>query len=247
MTRGTEEIAVRAVGLVKDYIVNWTGRRWRALDRIGFTVARGRICGLVGPNGSGKSTTLKLLAGLTAPTAGRCEINLSPATGDAARPQLGYLPEAPAFSPKFTAREMLTHYARLSGLDRKTAEDCIRIALEQVDLAASAGRRIGEFSKGMRQRLGLAQAILHEPPLLLLDEPASGLDPVGVEQLAGILAGLRRRGVTIVLTSHFLPQAEEWCDDFVLLAEGRVIFTGNREAVTAAGGLHRLYLELMRR
>jgi ABC-type multidrug transport system ATPase subunit len=241
-----EEAAVRAEGLVKDYTIDWSGRRWRALDGVDFAVGRGRICGIVGPNGSGKSTTLKILAGLSAPTAGRYEIAPAPRGANRAQPLIGYLPESPEFPPQFTGRQILQHYARLSGLQCTTAEARAQAALERVGLAAAADRSIGTYSKGMRQRLGLAQSILHEPPVLLWDEPASGLDPVGMEQLADILGGLRGAGAAMLLTSHFLPQVEEWCDDFVMLSNGRVIFSGDREAVFSAGGLHRLYVKLAR-
>jgi ABC-2 type transport system ATP-binding protein len=235
--------AIRAESLVKDFFTDWRGHRWRALDGVDFTVPVGSVCGLVGPNGSGKSTTLKILAGLTRPNAGRAEI-LGRLGAEAVRlGRVGYLPDSPALPVHLTGCAFLVHLARLSGLTPGAARDAAGRALEGTDLAGSALRRISEYSKGMRQRLGLAQAVLNDPDVVLLDEPVSGLDPRATEQFGRIVRDLGERRRTVLLTSHFLPQVEELCDQIILLERGRVLFSGEREEVRAAGGLHRLYLE----
>lgn len=225
--------ALRAESLVKEYSTDWRGHRWRALDGVSFTVPGGTVCGIVGPNGSGKSTTLKLLAGLTRPTAGACRV----------AGRIGYLPETPGLPDYLTGRQLLVHLAAVTRLAPARRTAAAADALEATGLTEAADRPIGAYSKGMRQRLGLAQALLETPEVLLLDEPASGLDPHAVTQLAAVIRHQRQAGRTVVLTAHFLPQVEAWCDQVVLLAHGRLIFSGDAGAVQAAGGLHRLYLE----
>jgi ABC-type multidrug transport system ATPase subunit len=235
--------AIRAESLVKSFVTDWRGRRWRALDGVDFVVARGAVCGLIGPNGSGKSTTLRILSGLTEPDQGRAEILGLDAAEAVRRGRVGYLPDLPALPGFFRGGALLTHLARLSGMSLAAATGAADRALAQTGLVGAAERRIAEYSKGMRQRLGLAQALLGEPEIVLLDEPASGLDPRAIDQLGRIVRGLGDRGRTVILTSHFLPQAEEICDQVVMLDHGRVLFAGPRHAVLAAGGLHRIFLE----
>jgi ABC-type multidrug transport system ATPase subunit len=225
--------ALRAESLVKEYRTDWRGRRWRALDGVSFAVPRGQVCGIVGPNGSGKSTTLKLLAGVTRPTAGRCLVS----------GRLGYSPETPGFPDYLTGRELLRQMAALTGLAARQCAEAAAAALAETGLGEAADRLVGGYSNGLRQRIGLAQALLHQPEILLLDEPATGLDPRAVEQFNQLIRRLRAAGRTVVLTAHFLPQVEELCDQVVLLERGRVIFSGSATAVQMAGGLHRLYLE----
>ena len=234
-------LAIRAESLVKNYQTDWKGRRRRALAGVSFAVARGSVCGMVGPNGSGKSTTLKLLAGLMRPDSGQCEIQEQPIAQAINRGLVGYLPEALVLPGYLTGREFLRELARLAGLSAIEAR--IAEALALVGLEREANRRVGEFSKGMRQRLGLAQAVLGKPEVVLLDEPASGLDPRAAEQLGAAIRQLRVQGRTVLLTSHFLPQAEEWCDQLILMEGGRVVFNGSNAEVAVSGGLQQLYLE----
>jgi ABC-2 type transport system ATP-binding protein len=241
--RAPPRMGIRVESLSKSYATDWRGRHWRALDGVSFAVPRGTVCGLIGPNGSGKSTTLKILAGLTSPDASRAEIMGVPA-GDAVRRGLvGYLPDQPALPGFVSGRALLVHLARLGGRSARAAATAADMALETTGLADAATRRVSEYSKGMRQRLGLAQTFLHEPEVLLLDEPVSGLDPRATEQLGRMIRELAHRGPTILLASHFLPQLEELCDQVVLLDRGRVLFAGSRDAADRAGGLHRLFLE----
>jgi ABC-type multidrug transport system ATPase subunit len=219
--------AVELIGLAKCYRSGWTGARRPAVQELTLRLAPGRVLGLLGPNGSGKSTTLKALAGLIAPSAGTCRIFGHPAGSDAARALVGYLPESPQFSPHQTGRGFLEYCAALSSLDAVTTARRVAGVLAWSGLDGVAGQRVGTYSKGMAQRLGLAQAILHEPPLLLLDEPAGGLDPAGRLALNRLIRELAACGTTVVFSSHLLGQAEEVCDRLALLGRGRLLAEGS--------------------
>lgn len=226
--------AIELRNVTKEFAPDWRGARPRALADVQFAAARGRVTALVGPNGSGKTTLLKICAGLTRPTAGTCSVE---ARG------IGYVPDDPQFPGYFTARELLTRLACLFGVARERVAVEVEAALAAVSLGDEAGRRIGEFSRGMRQRLALAQALLGEPELLLLDEPAAALDPRALARFAMLIAAQRAAGRTVVFSSHFLPQVAEIADDFAMLSDGRVIFRGDRSDVAARGGLEAIYLE----
>jgi ABC-2 type transport system ATP-binding protein len=198
----------------------------RALAAVNLRLAPGRIAALVGPNGSGKSTVLKLLAGLVRPTRGAVRLLGRPAGDPAAQARLGYVPDAPTFPHWLTGREFLRYVGQLSGLAGTALEGAISRRAGWAGLEGILDRRARSYSAGQRQRLGLAQALLHDPEVLLLDEPAAGLDPAGVARLATLLAGLRGEGRTVVMSSHFLPQVESSCDYAWLLREGRVIWAG---------------------
>jgi ABC-2 type transport system ATP-binding protein len=234
-------LAIRAESLVKNYQTDWKGRRRRALAGVSFGVKRGCVCGLIGPNGSGKSTTLKILAGLLRLDAGRCEIEGQSVAQAIHRGLVGYLPESLGLPDYLTGEEFLRDFAQLAGLPG--IEEKIASALALVGLVAEGKRHVGEYSKGMRQRLGLAQAVLGDQAVVLLDEPASGLDPRAAAQLGVAIRHLRTQGRTVLLSSHFLPQAEEWCDQLVLLDRGRIVFNGTCAEVLVSGGLQNLYLE----
>jgi ABC-type multidrug transport system ATPase subunit len=217
-------------------------------------LAPGQVLGLLGPNGSGKSTTLKALAGLIAPSAGTCRVFGHAAGSDAARALAGYLPESPQFSPHQSGRGFLEYCAGLSSLAATAAARRVDEVLRWSGLADAAEQGLGTYSKGMTQRLGLAQAILHEPPLLLLDEPASGLDPEGRLALNRLIRDLAAHGTTVVFSSHLLAQAEEVCDRFALLGRGRLLAEGTpaellgtaRPANPEPSRLEKLYLEKLR-
>lgn len=234
-------LAIRAESLVKNYQTDWKGRRRRALDGVSFAVPQGSVCGLVGPNGSGKSTTLKLLLGLLRPDAGMCALLGRPVAQAVSEGLVGYQPETTGLPEHLTGEEFLRELAQLVGTS--AVDEQVARALTLVGLTAEAKRRLREYSKGMRQRLGLAQAVLGDPAVVLLDEPASGLDPRAADQLGEAIRQLRAQGRTVLLTSHFLPQAEEWCDQLVMLEKGRVVFDGSCAEVAASGGLHHLFLE----
>lgn len=225
--------AMELRGVTKELVPDWRGPRRRALHDVSFNVLRGRVTVLVGPNGSGKTTLLKICAGLTPATAGTCAVAVR---------GIGYVPDDTPFPGYFTARETLERLARLFGLANGRATTEVDAALEAVALAGDAGRRVGEFSRGLRQRLALAQALLGAPELLLLDEPAAALDPRALQRFATLIAAQRAAGRTVVLSSHFLQQVADIADDIVMLAEGRAIFRGDRAEAASRGGLERIYL-----
>lgn len=217
---------------------------------LSLQLAPGRVLGLLGPNGSGKSTVLKALAGLLAPTAGACLVHGHPAGSDAARGMTGYQPESAVFSPHLTGREFLGYCAGLSAVgDARVAE-----VLEWSGLAGAAERRLASYSKGMVQRIGLAQAVLHDPAVVLLDEPASGLDPEGRLLLGRLIRELAARGRAVVFSSHLLAQAEELCDRIAILGRGRLLAAGTPAELLGArpetaprpSRLEQLYLDRLR-
>ncbi len=246
--------AVELIGLAKSYQTGWSGLWIQAVESVTLRLAPGQVLGLLGPNGSGKSTTLKMLAGLLVSTAGECRIFGHPAGSNAARALIGYLPESPRFSPHLTGSEFLHYCAGLSSLDDSTATKRVNEVLEWSGLGQYAGQRLAIYSKGMLQRLGLAQAILHDPPLVLLDEPAGGLDPGGRLALNRLIRNLAARGKAVVFSSHLLAQAEELCDRLAILGRGRLLVEGTPaellgivgDAAPQPSRLEKLYLEKLR-
>lgn len=218
--------AVELDGFAKHYPGGGGVPRRAAVQDLSLQLASGQVLGLLGPNGSGKSTTLKALAGLITPSAGRCLVAGHPAGSDAARARVGYLPETMRLATHQTGVEFLAYCAGLSSLPAASVPARIATVLEWAGLAADGERRLGTYSKGMMQRLGLAQAILHEPEILLLDEPASGLDPAGRLGLVRLIRRQAATGCAVVLTSHLLAQAEEICDRIVILGRGRMLASG---------------------
>ena len=210
--------AIWASGLRKRY-----GRQ-QAVDGISLEVARGDIVGLLGPNGAGKTTVIKMLLGLVRPDAGEALLLGRPATDPASRACVGYLPELFRYQPWLSAAEVLELHVRLSGVDVPEAErrDCLAL----VGLAERAGDRVGGFSKGMQQRLGLAVALVARPELVILDEPTSALDPVGRADVRDIVLALKARDVGVLLNSHLIGEVERVCDRVVILDRGRVAASG---------------------
>ncbi|MBI2812670.1 MAG: ABC transporter ATP-binding protein [Opitutae bacterium] len=242
--------AVELRAFRKSYRLGWTGARVGAVQDLSLRLAPGQVLGLFGPNGSGKSTTLKALAGLLHPTAGECRVFDHSAGSAEARPRVGYLPEAPRFAPHLTGREFLFYCAGLSGLGGEVAAQRVGEVLTWSGLAGAAGRRMGTYSKGMKQRIGLAQAIVHDPDLVLLDEPAGGLDPQGRLALDGLIRDLAARGKTVVFSSHLLDAAGALCDRIALLGKGRLLAEGTTAellgaapAAPPASRLEQLYLD----
>jgi len=212
--------AIHAINLSKRY------RDTVALQGLSMTVARGEVFGFLGPNGSGKTTAVKLLLGLARPTSGEAMV-LGAAAGDReTRRQIGYLPELFRFQSWLTAREVLILHCRLLRLPRHRWPAAAAEALHAVGLAARAGDKVGTFSKGMQQRLGLGVALLGEPALIVLDEPTSALDPVGRHDVRVIIRELRDRGATVFLNTHLLEEAEQVCDTVTILSKGHAVATG---------------------
>jgi ABC-2 type transport system ATP-binding protein len=210
--------AVWCSGLRKRY-----GRR-PAVDDVGFTVGRGEVVGLLGPNGAGKTTVIKLLLGLVRPDAGEVLLLGRPAREPASRARVGYLPELFRYQPWLTAAEVLRLHVRLAGVDVAAEER--REALAMVSLADRADDRVGGFSKGMQQRLGLAVALVARPELVVLDEPTSALDPIGRADVRDLLLALKAKGVAVLLNSHLIGEVERVCDRVVILDKGRVAASG---------------------
>ena len=219
--------AIEISGLSKDYPVGfWRKRPRRALDRLSLQVERGEIFGFLGPNGAGKTTTLKLLTGLIFPTEGRATILGSPLGEPGTLRQVGYLPENPYFYDYLTAQELLDYFARffpLQPAERRSRRDAV---LEQVGLAEFRHLPLRKFSKGMLQRIGIAQAILHEPEIVLLDEPTSGLDPMGRREVRDLIFQLKAAGKTVFFSTHILSDAEALCDRAAILNRGKLVGVG---------------------
>ncbi|HYD84780.1 MAG TPA: ABC transporter ATP-binding protein, partial [Opitutus sp.] len=215
--------AVECRGLVKDYPIGLRGVKLRAVGDLTFTVNRGEIFGLLGANGCGKSTTLKLLAGIALPSGGQCRVLGESPQNPEVRRKIGYAPEAPEFYRFLTARELMRFYAEVSGPESASSAQSVAQALERVDLIDAADRKVGTFSKGMLQRVSLAQALVHDPEVLILDEPVAGVDPLGIEKIGTLLRELRKAGKTILLTSHLLHQVAALCDRVAIMDRGRVL------------------------
>jgi len=215
--------AIEIQGLTKDYPVGfWRKRMRRSLDDLSLRVEEGEIFGFLGPNGAGKTTTLKLLLRLIFPTAGTARILGRPVGDVAMHRDIGYLPEQPYFYDYLTARELLDYYARFSGYSASDRRARVSRVLERVGLSTSADVQLRKFSKGMLQRAGIAQAIIHEPRVIFLDEPMSGLDPIGRRQVRDIILDLKTQGRTVFFSTHILSDAEMLCDRVAVLHLGKL-------------------------
>jgi ABC-2 type transport system ATP-binding protein len=214
------------------------GKRYgnvRALDGVDLELAAGELVGLLGPNGAGKSTLVKIACGLVRPTEGRAEICGAPAGSAASRRSLGYLAELFRFPGWVSAEELLVLHQRLAGSDGGAAERAQLLAL--VDLVEARDRRVEQMSKGMQQRLGIAQALIGAPPVLLLDEPTSALDPAGRRMVRVLLEELRSRGHAVLLNSHLLSEVELVCDRVAIISRGRLVAEGSPAELSRARGV----------
>jgi ABC-2 type transport system ATP-binding protein len=239
----TSAIAISIVGLTKDFPVNLRGLKVRAVDQLSLSIPANEIFGLLGPNGSGKSTTIKAILGLVAPTVGECHIFGERASSVRSRFDVGYLPEAPYFYRYLTGRELVTFYARVCQVPRPRLRARVDEVLSWVGLEAAADRRVGTYSKGMLQRIGLAQALVHDPRLLILDEPTAGVDPVGSAEMAKLIVGLKAQGRTVLICSHLLAQIEDICDRVAILNRGRLVLEGRVEDLVAEKGRRSIVVE----
>jgi ABC-2 type transport system ATP-binding protein len=213
--------AVELVGVTKDFPLDLPGRRVRALDRVSIAVASGEVHALVGENGSGKSTILKIIAGLVRPTAGSCYVFGAPAGSEAARNRMGFVPDAADFHGSLTGREWVGFHASLSGFSGSLKRRRVDEVIDRVGLSSAADRRVSTYSKGMLRRIGLAQAIVHEPDLLLLDEPTAGVDADGVQEILATVLALSHGGRTIVVTSHIASEIDAVADAITILGSDR--------------------------
>ena len=219
--------AIQIEDLTKDYAVGfWRKRPYRALDRLSLQVEPGEVFGFLGPNGAGKTTTLKLLMQLIFPSAGRAEI-LGRAVGDVAvRKRIGYLPENPYFYDYLTAEELLTYFAQLFGFSPADQKARVSSLLDRVGIGAERRLQLRKFSKGMVQRVGVAQALINDPEVIFLDEPMSGLDPLGRKDIRTLILELRDQGRTVFFSSHILSDAEALCSRVAVVAGGRLAAAG---------------------
>ena len=213
--------AVAVHGLTKTFPVHFHPTRGVvAVKDLNLRIEPGEVYGLLGPNGSGKSTTLKIILGLVSPTRGRTEIFGRDSRLVESREAVGFLPENPYFYKFLTGAETLHFFGRLCGMAGATLKNRVNELLDLVRLNKARDRRLGTYSKGMLQRIGLAQALIHDPRLVVLDEPTAGVDPAGSREIRDLIMDLKRRGITVLLSSHLLAQAQEICDRIGILADG---------------------------
>lgn len=220
------EPAIQIESLTKDFHLGIRGVKLRAVEELSLTVGDNEVFGLLGPNGSGKSTTIKALLGLVKPTRGKCRIFGKDSTCFESRELVGFLPEAPYFYRYLSGRELVNFYAKVSGLKGAMLRQRVDETVELVGLKDAASRRVGTYSKGMLQRIGLAQAIVHDPQLVILDEPTAGVDPIGSAEIAALIRELKTRGKTVLLCTHLLAQVEDICDRVAILNRGKLLLEG---------------------
>jgi ABC-2 type transport system ATP-binding protein len=227
--------AIEILGLEKIYSVGfWRKRPKRALHPLQLTVEDGEIFGFLGPNGAGKTTTLKLLMGLVFPTAGSARILGREWTDPRVKAQIGFLPEQPYFYDHLTAHELLEYYGQLSGVPAKQRRQRVEQVLQQVGLRDVQGVQLRKFSKGMLQRVGIGQAILHDPKLVFFDEPMSGLDPMGRREVRDLMEQLKHEGKTVFFSTHILSDAEALCDRVAIIHQGELRGVGAVEDLTSS-------------
>ena len=214
-----------------------------AVKDVSFSVKAGEVYGLIGPNGSGKSTTMKVLLGLLAPTQGRTSIFGMDSQTVESRRAVGFLPENPYFYKHLTGLETVLFFGRLCGMRGKKLHDQARELLKLTGLENAADRRLAGYSKGMLQRIGLAQALVHEPQLLVLDEPTAGVDPSGSRRIRDLIIDCKARGITVLVTSHLLEQLQEVCDRIGIMSQGRMVSEGPIEELIAVENQTEFVLE----
>lgn len=235
---------IRIEELKKSFKSGWPGRpAVTALDGLSLAVSAGEIYGFLGPNGAGKTTTLKILMGLMKSDSGIVEMFGHAAGTVEIRRRIGFLPESPYFYDYLTAREFLFFYGELAGLDRMVLDARVSELLDLVGLGHAAHRQLRKFSKGMLQRVGLAQAIIHDPELVVLDEPMSGLDPIGRKQVRDLILRLREQGKTVFFSSHIIPDVEMICDRVGIVMKGKLLAAGRVDEL--AGLAHAQSVEIV--
>ena len=229
------DIVLSVEKLAKTFVKPFTGKKVEAVKGISFEVMRGHIFGFLGPNGAGKTTTIKMLTGLIFPTGGRASILGEAVPSPEAMGNVGFLPENPYVYPYLTPREFVSLCGRLNGMGGKALETAVEKVIERVGIAYAIDRRVGALSKGMLQRTGLAAALVHSPELLILDEPMSGLDPVGRKEVRDLIVEESRAGRTVFFSSHILSDVELLCDHVCILRQGEVVAGGAMKDLLSAG------------
>ncbi len=218
----TDDIVLELNQVSKTFRIGFFRKKVEAVRSVSFQIRRGEIFGLVGPNGAGKSTSIKMITGLLKPDAGQVTLFGEPAGKVASRRRLGYLPENPMLYEHLKPLEIMDFYGGLLGMSKRDRRKRGLELLELVGMSHALDRQVGKMSKGMKQRTGIAQALLHDPELVILDEPQSGLDPIGRREIRDLVVELRRQGKTILFCSHILPDVEDICDRVALIHQGEV-------------------------
>ena len=231
--RKSAEVVVSVRGLTKVFKDFWKRPKARAVDNVDFEVRQGEVFGLLGPNGSGKSTTVKLLLGLLNPTKGHIEVFGHSPRHVQTKSRIGYLPEESYLYRYLNSRETLDFFGNLFHLDKKDRDNRAEQLLEMVGLGKTQTRAVGEFSKGMQRRIGLAQALINDPDLIILDEPTAGLDPIGCREVKDLIIALAKRGKTVILSSHLLSDVEDVCDRVVIYYGGKIQAAGTLKDLLA--------------
>src|SRR6201989_2429415 len=229
----SDEVVVSVRGLTKVFKDFWGRPKARAVDNVSFEVKRGEVFGLLGPNGSGKSTTVKMLLGLLYPTRGHIEVFGHSPRHVATKSRIGYLPEESYLYRYLNSHETLDFFGNLFRLPSGERDKRAEQLLEMVGLSQTRTRAVGEFSKGMQRRIGLAQALINDPQLVILDEPTAGLDPIGCREVKDLILALARRGKTVILSSHLLSDVEDVCDRVVIYYGGKIQAFGTLKELLA--------------
>lgn len=229
--------------MVKDFKGPFRGKKVRAVDEVSLRIAPGEVYGLIGPNGSGKSTTMKAVLGLVRPTSGSCSIFGRDSLKVDSRNDVGFLPENPYFYKHLTAAETVKFYGKLCGMRGRDLRNRVEEMLELVGLQDARDRRLRGFSKGMLQRIGLAQALVQDPRLVILDEPTAGVDPSGSRQIRDLILNLKSRGITVFLCSHLLEQVQEICDRVGIMHNGSLVNEGRLDELTSMQDRTEIVLE----
>ncbi len=237
------DLAVSVEGLTKVFRTPFRKQSIIAVRDLNLRVETGEVYGLLGPNGSGKSTTLKMILGIVSPTKGRTQIFGSDSSEVATHESVGFLPENPYFYKFLTGAETLRFFGKLCGLRGSDLKDRVQELLDLVGLTDARNQRLSTYSKGMLQRIGLAQALINEPALIVLDEPTAGVDPAGSRDIRNLIVDLKTRGVTVLLSSHLLGQVQEICDRVGILAKGTLVREGHLEELLAIEDRTELVLE----
>ena len=246
-TRKATEVVVAVRGLTKVFKDFWGRAKARAVDNVDFEVRRGEVFGLLGPNGSGKSTTIKMLLGLLYPTKGHIEVFGHSPRHVATKSRIGYLPEESYLYRYLNSYETLDFFGNLFRLPGGERDKRAEQLLEMVGLSQTRTRAVGEFSKGMQRRIGLAQALINDPDLVILDEPTAGLDPIGCREVKDLILALARRGKTVILSSHLLSDVEDVCDRVVIYYGGRIQAMGTLKELLAKPDAVRITLPVVSR
>lgn len=246
MLSSTPDHVVQIEAIRKVFRVGFWGRRVTAVDQLSLDVRRGEVFGFLGPNGAGKTTTIKMLMGLIYPTSGQARIFGHPVGDPAAKAKLGFLPESPYFYDYLTSREFLNFYGHLFGLWGGSLDKRVDELLELVGMSHAKELQLRKFSKGMLQRVGIAQALINDPELVVLDEPMSGLDPIGRKEVRDLIFRLKESGKTVMFSSHILHDAELLCDRVAMIMKGRLVACGQVSELIEQGTTHEVEMVIDR-